>query len=46
MGIFHDRFMELYETEKDKNDKFGRIQFAEMCGITTTVVDNYLSGRG
>lgn len=38
--------MELYETEKDENEKFGRIQFAEKCGVNLSVIDNYLSGRG
>lgn len=46
MGIFHERFTEMYEAEKDRNYKFSRIQFAEKCGVNLTVINNYLSGRG
>lgn len=38
--------MDLYEDERDKNPHLGRQQFAQLCDLSLSIVDNYLAGRG
>lgn len=46
LSIFHERLTILYDDEQDKDPRCGRQQFAQLCGVSTSLIDNYLSGRG